>query len=441
MGFVVGAKLQGGVLFGEAHHALGHLVLLALLGGNNGHAQGGVGILHPVQGDLPGGGAQGVAGVGGGQLGDGPNVARANVLDVHLLFAHQHHGFAHALGVSGAHVHQLGVGGNLAGDHLHVRQLADEGVGHGLKDNGGRGAVLVDRELHGVAVHVQADFPGLLLGGGGQPAQAVHKLLHAPHQQGVAAEHGGDGAGLHALAHAHNDFLGGEGLAGEVFLKERVVGFGDGLVNGGAQAFQPVAHVGHGHGHGLAAGVVVGLVLQQVDVDVCLAVLDEGHHHRAHRGPEVGFQILEHPVEPGALVAQAVDKEDFRQAVFLGGGKGLFRAHSHAVPAGDHNQRGVGGAHGLAHAALKVEQAGGVQQVDFLVLPLQRGAGRGDRSLPADFLGVIVAHGVALAHLAPAVGNPGQVKHGLRQGGLSRPSVTGYRQVDDIFGLILVHKA
>ena len=81
------------------------------------------------------------------------------------------------------------------------------------------------------------------------------------------------------------------------------------------------------------------------------------------------------------------------------------------------------------------------QDAQRTVLPLQRGAGRGDRSLPADFLGVIVAHGVALAHLAPAVGNPGQVEHGLRQGGLSRPAVTGYRQVDDIFGLILVHKA
>ena len=439
VGLGVGGEAQGGVFLRQPQHALGHLVLLALLGGDDGHGQGGSGILHPLQGDFPQRRAQGVAGVGSGQLGDGPDVPGADVLHVHLLFAHHHHGLAHPLGIAGAHVDELGLGGDLAGDHLQVRELADEGVGHGFKHDGSRGPVLVDRELHRVAVHVHAQLPGLVLGRGGQPAQAVQELLHAPHEHGVAAEHRGDGAGLDALAHAQDHLFGGEGLAGEVFLKQLVVGFGDGLVNGGAQAFQPVAHVGHGHSHGLAAGVVVGLVLQQVDVDVGLAVLDVGHHHRAHRGAELGLQVLEHPVEPGALVAQAVDEEDFGQVPLLGGGHGLLRAHGHPVLAGDDHQHRVRGPHGFHHAALKVEKAGGVQQVDLLIFPLQGRHGGGDGGLAADLLGVVVADGVAVAHFAPPVGGAGKIEHGLRQGGLSRPAVPGYRQVDDMVRLILVH--
>ena len=158
-----------------------------------------------------------------------------------------------------------------------------------------------------------------------------------------------------------------------------------------------------------------------------------------HRGAKTGFQVFKHPIEPGALVAQAVDKEDLGKALALGGRKSLFRAHGYAVPAGNHHQNRVRGPHGFAGAALKVEQSGGVQQVDLFIFPFQRGHRRGNGSLPADLLGIVVAHSVAVAHFAPAVRNPREVQHGLRQGGLARAAMAGHRQVDDIFSLILVH--
>ncbi len=439
MGFGIVGELQGGIFFRKTQHALGHLILFSLVLGNDGHGKGRGGIFHTLQHHLPGGRAQGIAGIHGGKLGHRADIAGADIFDVLLLFAYHHHGFSHPLRIAGTHIDQGSLGGDLAGNDLQIGKLADKRIGHGFEHQRHGGPVLIDGKLYRVAVHVQSDLRRLFLRGGSQPGNAVHKLLHAPHEHGVAAEHRGDGAGLYALADAYNDLLRRKFLTGKVFFKQGVVRFGNSLVDGGAQALQPVSHIGHGHRHGLATGIIIGLVLQKIDVDVRLSVLNKGNHHRADRGAELGLQIFKNTVEPGAFIAQAVDKENFRKPALLRGLKGLFRSHRDAVLTGNDHQHGVRRPHGFAQAALKIEQPGRVQQIDLLIFPLQRSYRRGNGSLPANFLWVVIAYGISFAYLAPAVRSPREIQHRLRQGGFARAAVPCHRKIDDIFRLILVH--
>ena len=60
--------------------------------------------------------------------------------------------------------------------------------------------------------------------------------------------------------------------------------------------------------------VIVRLVFQDIDINVRLAVLDKRNYNRADRRAEAGLQVFKHTVEPRALIAQAVDKENFCKA-------------------------------------------------------------------------------------------------------------------------------
>lgn len=427
------------ILLRKAHDALRDFILVALVFRDDGHAHLGRRVLDGVERDLARRRAERVARIYGGELRDRADVAGRDRLDVLLLFAAHHHGFADALDVAGAHVDELRLRRDFAGKHFHVGELADERVRDRLKDDGRRRRILVDRDLDRVAVHIDGELAALFGGARREPAQAVHKLLHAAHQHRVAAEYRRDRAALDALRNADDDLLRREFLAGEIFFKELVARFGDGLVNGCAQALEARAHVGHRHLNRLAARIVVRLVFEHVDVFIGLAVLKIRDDDRAHGGAEAGLQVLENAVEIGALVAQAVDEEDLREPALLRGGKGLFRADGNAALAREHNDDGFRRARRLIQAALKIKEAGGVQQVDFFVFPLKRCDGRGNRRSAADLLGVVITDGVALAHLTAAVRCACKIEHCLCEGGLAGAGMARHCYVDDVLCLIRVH--
>ena len=415
MGLGVILIAQYRVLFNQTEQALGHFVLFALLLRGNGHAQRGIGIGNPLQHHLAGRCAQRVARQGIGELRHSADVSGTDVIHIRLLLTGHHHGFANALHRTGTHIHQGLVRADLSTDHLHIGQAPDERIGHGLKHDGGSGCILVHLQLDRLSVHIHADLLGLFTGLGGQPYQAVHKLLHAAHQQGIAAEHRDNRAALHTAADAHDDLFGGELLSGEVLLEHFVAGLGNGLVNGGTQSLQTVAQIRHGDNHGLASAVIICLIFQNIDIDIRLSVHDVRHHHRAYRRTEHGLQILEHPIETGALVTQAVDKENLRQAALLGRGKCLFGSHFHTGFSGDGDQHGISRTGCLPQAAFKVKQTGGIQQVDLRILPLKRCHRTADTGAAADLLGIKIAYRIAVPYFSAPVRCTGQIQHSLCQ--------------------------
>ena len=145
----------------------------------------------------------------------------------------------------GAHVDERGLRGDFAGEHLYVGEFADERVCNGLEDDGSRGGIFLNGNLNGVAVYVYADFRALIRRARGEPAKAVHKLLHAAHKHSVAAEYGRNGAAFNTLGNTDDNLFRREFFAGEIFLEQLVARFGDGLVNGGTQTLKTGAHVRH----------------------------------------------------------------------------------------------------------------------------------------------------------------------------------------------------
>lgn len=207
-----------------------------------------------------------------------------------------------ALRLAGAGVDGSDLVRELARDDLEIGELADERVGDRLEDIGSQRGLVGAGDLHRVAVLVLGGLGARLPRGGQVVDQRVEEHVDAFERGRGAAEHGGDGAVVDAVVDALEDFVAGELLAREELLEQLLVRLGDRLADGGGQALEAVLDVGHRDLGGLALGVVlVGLVVDQVDVALDLVVLDDRHDERADRRPERALELLEHLVEVGVL--------------------------------------------------------------------------------------------------------------------------------------------
>ena len=430
-GLAVHTEVDGGVLLHQAGQRRADLALVALLGHLQGHAQGGVGEGCGGQAHHTGRVTQGVAGFGGGQLGNHADVAGGDLGHVGLLLAAHAHQLAHALRLTGAGVDQAAGGRQLAAGHLHIAHLAHEGVGHGLEHQNGGGVARLAGQLHRVAVLIFG-CKGLQMGAGQQFFHIVQQHIQRLQVQGAAAEHGGDDAALHADAHAFHDFLGGKGFAAEELLHQGVVGLGHGLAHGFHQAVKPVAHVGQIHLNLLAALILEGLLAEQVHIQQGAVVLLDGHHTGADGGAELDLQVLQNLIEIRILQVHLADEHHAALAIFLGQLVGLFRAHGHARTAGNRNQHALCSGDALVQARLKVKQAGHVDQVELIAVVLHRSHCGGQRSVALCLFGVKIANGGAVFHPAHALQRAGQVEQSFHQRGFAAAAVTGDQDVADV---------
>ena len=263
--------------------------------------------------------------------------------------------------------------------------------------------------------------------------QRVEEHVDAFERGRGAAEHGGDGAVVDAVVDALEDFVAGELFAREELLEQLLVRLGDRLADGGGQALEAVLDVGHRDLGGLALGVVlVGLVVDQVDVALDLVVLDDRHDERADRRPERALELLEHLVEVGVLGVHLVDEEHPRFAHLLGQLIRLFRAHVEAGTRRHGDQHALRRAHAFIHARSEIEKSRGVDQVDLDAAPAERSDRARNGNLAFDLLGVEVADGVAVGNLSQSIGCAGLKEQGLRQGGFAAASVAGNCNVPDL---------
>ena len=95
-----------------------------------------------------------------------------------------------------------------------------------------------------------------------------------------------------------------------------------------------------------------------------------------------------------------------------------FRMRLYAVRAGNHQHGAVHHREAPFHLGRKVHVAGGVQQGDAGVLPVQHGLFGKDGDAPLPFQAVGVEEAVPVIHPALLLHGPGKNQHGLGQGGL-----------------------
>ena len=143
LGLGVGAIAEGGVLLIELAQAGGNLVFLALDLGVDGHGVAGLVIFHALDGNGLAGQAQGIAGLDGAQLGGNADVAAGDLAGLGQVLALGEEDVAELFGAAGTGVDNGHALGDVAGNDLEERVLA-ELVGDGLIDEG-----------HGAALGIQ----------------------------------------------------------------------------------------------------------------------------------------------------------------------------------------------------------------------------------------------------------------------------------------------
>ena len=257
----------------------------------------------------------------------------------------------------------------------------------------------------------------------------------------VAAEYGTDGAVLNALAHAENDFFGGELLAHDELVEQLLAGFRNRFLDRFAQTLKSVAHIGkRGLRHVALTVVFICFVIKQIDVGVRLTVHDIGNNNRADRGTKGGFERLEYAVEARVLVAQTVDEEYLSQACLRRCLNSLFGADVDAVLARNNDQSGIRCAHALGYAAREVKETGGVDEINLGVLPLYGSNGGHNGRLSLNLFAVKIERSVAVGNLAQSVADLRHVEDGLRYRGLAAAAVTRKRDVQNLFCVVLFQK-
>ena len=150
------------------------------------------------------------------------------------------------------------------------------------------------------------------------------------------------------------------------------------------------------------AGVVREPALHRDEVDdaaEALLLADRGLDADAG-APELLLELVHDAAAVGALAVHAVHDDEAGEAELVAHLPGLLGLDLDARDGVDDDDRGVGGAQAAEHFRDEDAVARRVDQVDLLLLPLERRDGEADRDLPLDLLGVEVGRRVALLDAA-----------------------------------------
>jgi len=396
--------------------------------------------LHPLQDDRRlDRVAQGVAGAGVLQAGQGDDVAGVGFLDVlAVVRVHQQHAADALLAVAGR-VQQAHARFHLARVQAAEGQRADEGVVHDLERQDRQG--LVVRRLAGDGLL------GLVVDALGRRDvdrrrqvvdHGVQQRLHALVLEGRAAQDRVEGAGQHRFADALLDRLFRRLLAFQVGFHRLVVEF-DGVVDqvlaGGVGLLDHVGRDRH---------VLVGGAQAVVVPD------DAGHADEVDQTRQVGFRTdrqldrhglgaqavadrLDRLVEVGADLVHLVDEDDARHAVLVGLTPDGLGLGLHARVAVQHGHGAVQHAQRALDLDGEVHVAGGVDDVQALLAP--EGGRRGGRNRDAAFLLLVhpVHGGGAVVDFADLVGLAGVIQDPLGRRRLARVDVGHDAEVAVVF--------
>ena len=382
-------------------------------------------------------GAQGVTGGGVLQAHNGDDVARGHGIDVDALIGMHLQKTADALLLVLRGVQHVAAGVQMPGVHAQVGELAHVGVGHDLEGQGRERGLRIGRTilfLAGLGVHAldRRDVHR----GRHVVDHGVQQLLHALVLVGGAHEHGVDLAGDDALADGGLQLLDGDFLLHEDLLHEVVVAVGSGLQTApGGTGLGVFGELGRDGVHGLRVGhaLVVGLEVPR------------GHGHQVDDAPEVvlgahgnlsghgvGVQTVAHGLDGvekvGAHAVVLVDEGDAGHAVALGLAPDRLGLGLHAGNGVEHGDGAVEHAQGALHLGREVHVAGGVDDLEAVllaigltagVLPKAGGGCSGDGHAALLLLDHPVHGGSAVVHLADLMSFARVVEDALGRGGLA----------------------
>ena len=279
MGLGVVGDGKEGVLLIHPAQALGDLVLLAPGLGHDGHRVAGLGEGDILQGHDLTGVAQRITGLDLFHLGNGADVAAAQLLDLGGLLAAHHIQTAQLFRGAGAGIDHGHVRRDGTGEHLHEGVLAVL-VRDGLENKGRGNTAGRDYELLGLAVGKGCLVIVALHGVRQQIHDVVHEHQRTHAADGGAAQHREQAQLPHAPAQALNHLSVGEILTGEELVHKGLGGLRHGLFQGvvelGNDGFLVLRHLDL---HPLEILHLEGALVEHVDdAGDFLILIPDGHH-------------------------------------------------------------------------------------------------------------------------------------------------------------------
>ena len=387
-------------------------------------------------------GREGVARLGRGQLGDGPDLARLELADRLLLLAMEEEQLADPLVLVAVGVPGVGLAVERAAQDPEVRQAADERIGRGLEHAGDERPVRVgsDRDrLVGLGV---AGLDRRLLRGGRQVAdEGVEEGVH-PDPLGRAADQDRREDGVADAAMEARVELGvGDLLALEVLGHHVVVGLGgrlEQLVAAGRDlAGQLVRDRDLDF---LAALERVRLAMDEVDV----AAEPVGLADREVERRDLVAEPLAHGVEGGrrvgVLPVALVQEEAGRPAGRAAEADGRLQSGPDAGRGVDDEERTVGGREAGDDLGHEVRVARGVDERDPRRVVLERGNGEAQRLLALLLLGLVVEMGGSVVDPAEALDGAGPKEELLGERRLAGAGVAGQDDAAEVGGVDALHR-
>ena len=320
------------------------------------------------------------------------------------------------------------------------RQLADVRVGQRLEHERGERTVRVRRQLD-----VLPAFGGFhrraACGGGGLVDDEVGEQVDPDPFRRAPTQHRNRDPGGDGFAQGLGDLFDLDGAALEVSLHEVVVRLDDGLeqlhVEGlflrrerlGDRVFGP-----------FPIGVGEGAVGEEIHDPRQLVLFADRQMERRHRGAERLDELVERALERGPLTVELVDEERPGDTEVLGDVPGDPGLHLEPLDGGDHDDRQIGRSQPGLRVADEVRVAGRVEQVDLVVLPLERRKGERDRDPLGNLVGIEVADGVAVLDAAHAIDGAGGEQECFGERRFPGTAVADEHDVADPVGGIGLHR-
>ena len=316
VGLVVAFEAQRGVLVQKAAKGDAQLVVIGNRLGPDRGGQGGGGQRHGGHRDRLVLGGQGVSGVDVGQLGHGHDVPAYRRAGRALIAAQGAQKRVQANVGPRTGVEKVIVGGDAPREDLDQRKLAHMTIGDGLEHEAQRFTVLVGL---GVDLHVAGeDLEGAAI-------QRRRTLFHDEVEQTIHPDAGGGAATHHWKHTGGSDTTGqsvgqvveGRDVTVQVALQQDVVADHDALNEGVVDLVLAVGQLRrHGHRGADPVAVAVGGVGQQVGHAGKGRVGSDGQLQRGDPRPQLGLELVEHPVEIGPFLVEFVDEHRSGDASF-----------------------------------------------------------------------------------------------------------------------------
>ena len=372
MGFVIGVEREGRILIVELCQTGGDLFLAALdlrcdalrvarlrerdarqLNRTNGHGQG-------------------VAGLGGDQLGNRADIAAGDLLDLGGLFAADRIDVTDLLGAAHACVEHRHIRLDRACNDLEVRESAVL-IRSGLEYERTRCAVRCTRDFDDIILGLEYLILALIRGRH-VVADALEQCIGADTGCRSAGEYRTDDAVADALTQTCNQLLVGELLAAEVAVHQILGQLRNVFAQRRTVLLHALYHVlRHRDFYALVAFHAVCLADDAVNNTDGLAVaLEDRDNDRRQNHTELLLQLVQAGAEVRIFLVNLGNIEHARLARLLEALPCLFGADARTGFARNDDQTGIAHAQCTEHFALKVKVTRGIEQVDLASAELNR---------------------------------------------------------------------